>query len=61
MGFRSDVIEKQLDHQERDQTRASYNHADYFEERRKMMQSWADYLDGLKEVSNLVSIFQATT
>ncbi len=56
MGFRSDVIEKQLDHQERDRTRASYNRADYFEERREMMQTWADYLDGLKHGDNVVPI-----
>jgi integrase len=59
MGFRSDVIEKQLDHQERSRTRASYNHAEYFEERRDMMQAWADYLDGIKEVSNIVAINKA--
>ena len=59
MGFRSDVIEKQLDHQERNQTRASYNHADYFDERRQMMQAWADYLDQMKEVDNIVSLFTA--
>jgi integrase len=47
MGFRPDVIERQLAHQERDKTRASYNQAIYLPERRVMMQTWADYLDGL--------------
>jgi hypothetical protein len=61
MGFRSDVIEKQLDHQERDESRASYNHADYMEERRQMMQAWADYLDQIKEVDNIVAIFQGAS
>jgi len=59
MGFRSDVIEKQLDHQERNKTRGSYNHADYFEERREMMQAWADYLDGLTASSNVVPLKKA--
>jgi integrase len=59
MGFRSDVIEKQLDHQERDKTRASYNRADYFEERREMMQTWADFLDGLTSGDNVVPIKKA--
>jgi integrase len=45
-GWRPDVIEKQLAHMERDRIRAAYNRADYLEERRKMMQAWADYLDG---------------
>jgi integrase len=43
--FRSDVIERQLAHGERNRVRAAYNHAQYLGERRKMMQWWADYLD----------------
>jgi integrase len=43
-GFRPDVIERQLAHSERNQIRASYNHADYMGERRQMMQAWADFL-----------------
>jgi integrase len=43
-GFRHDAIERQLAHSERNQVRASYNHADYLPERRKMMQAWADFL-----------------
>lgn len=46
-GFRSDVIERQLAHQERNQVRASYNHAQYMDERRIMMQVWADMIDDL--------------
>ncbi len=45
-GFMPDVIERQLAHCERNQVRAAYNHAQYLPERRKMMQWWADYLDG---------------
>ena len=48
-GFTPDVIERQLAHTERNQVRAAYNHAQYLPERRKMMQWWADYLDGLRE------------
>lgn len=47
-GFRSDVIERQLAHAERNKVRASYNHAQYLPERREMMQWWADYLDSIK-------------
>ena len=46
-GFRADVIERQLAHDERNTVRAAYNHAQYLPERRKMMQWWADYLDGV--------------
>ncbi len=45
-GFHADVIERQLAHGERNKVRAAYNHAQYLPERRKMMQWWADYLDG---------------
>jgi integrase len=48
-GFKHDVIERQLAHGERDKVRAAYNHAQYLPERRKMMQWWADYLDGAAE------------
>jgi len=46
--FRSDVIERQLAHGERNSVRASYNHAEYLPERREMMQFWADFLDEIK-------------
>jgi integrase len=43
-----DAIERQLAHSEKDQVRAAYNRANYLDERRRMMQWYADYLDGLK-------------
>lgn len=48
MGWAPDVIERQLAHAERNKVRAAYNRASYLAERRKMMQSWADYLDNLR-------------
>lgn len=48
-GFPPDVIERQLAHCERNKVRAAYNHAQYLPERRRMMQWWADFLDGLKQ------------
>ena len=47
MGFRSDVIERQLAHQEQNAVRAAYNRAEYLVERRAMMIHWADYLGAL--------------
>ena len=47
MGFRPDVIERQLAHRERNAVRASYNRAEYLSERRAMMEYWADQLDVL--------------
>ena len=42
------MIERQLSHAERNRIKAAYNRAQHLPERRKMMQSWADYLDSLK-------------
>lgn len=53
-GYPPDVIELQLAHQERNEVRAAYNRAQRLEERRKMMQSWADYLDQLRLGTNVV-------
>ena len=53
MGWTPDVIERQLAHVERNSVRAAYNHAEYLDERRKMMQFWADYLDKLEADSPL--------
>lgn len=48
LGFRVDVIETQFAHKEPDSVRLAYNRAQYMEERRKMMQDWADWLDAIR-------------
>jgi integrase len=55
-GYHPDLIELQLAHAERNQARAAYNKAQRLPERRKMMQAWADYLDGLRAGANVVPI-----
>lgn len=47
-GYDSDWVERQLTHGDPDKIRGIYNKATYLEERRKMMQDWADFLDGLR-------------
>ena len=42
-----DAIERQLAHAEENETRGAYNYAEHLPERRRMMQSWADYLSDL--------------
>lgn len=60
VGFRADVIERQLAHAERNKVRASYNQAEYLEERRTMMQQWADLTDEMaKYESNVAPIKRA--
>lgn len=54
MGYDPDVIERQLAHKERDAIRAAYHRTEYREDRRAMLQAWADYLDGLKTGAEVV-------
>ena len=54
-GWESEFIERQLAHAERNKVKASYNHAMYLEQRREMMQWWADFLDGLESKSDQAS------
>jgi integrase len=49
-----DAIERQLAHQEQDEVRAAYNHAEFWDERVRMMRWWADYLDDLRTVGRVI-------
>jgi integrase len=53
MGFRPDLIEAQLAHVEENRVRAAFNHARYSEERRELMQSWADFADAVRQSGQL--------
>lgn len=54
MGYRGDWIEKQLAHEERSRSRASYNHAVYLEDRRRMLQDWAELIDEMSRAATNV-------
>lgn len=54
-GFNADAIERQLAHRASG-VRATYNAAEYLPERRRMMQHWADYLDGLKTGADVIPL-----
>lgn len=54
--YRKDAIEAQLAHKDKNEVRSSYNHADYIEERREMLQDWSNYLDSLKQGADVVPI-----
>ena len=61
LGYRSDWIEKQLAHSEPKQSRASYNHAIYLEERRGMLQGWADLIDDMTNPGSKVLLINRAT
>lgn len=56
LGFAPEVIEHQLGHRVPDALGAAYNRTKFLEERRTMMQAWADYLDRLKAGAEVVPI-----
>lgn len=58
-GYNRDWIERQLAHGDADEMRDTYNHATYLEQRRDMMQAWADSIDALCAGANVVSIKRA--
>lgn len=53
---RPDFIEHQLAHAVRDPNGRAYNRTAHLDERKKMMQLWADYLDGLKAVAKVIPL-----
>ena len=54
-GYNRDWIERQLAHGDENEIRAIYNKAEYLDQRRGMMQDWADYLDGLQNNRKVVT------
>lgn len=54
MGYRPDVIERQLAHTEKNAVRAAYHRSQYLEERTTMMQAWADFLDAQRVGAKVV-------
>ena len=55
-GFKPDIIETALAHKDENETRGAYNHAQYLEERRQMMQWWSDYLEGVEQGAQVIPI-----
>lgn len=53
-GYNSDWIEIQLAHADKNNTRGTYNHAQYLDGRREMLQWYADYMDNLEHGGNVV-------
>ena len=51
LGYPKDFIEKQLAHKDGNSIRAAYNHAEYLEQRRSMIQEWAGWLDARREAA----------
>lgn len=48
LGYRHEVIDRQLAHAHRNSVDAAYDRSQFIEDRRKMMQEWGDYIHSLK-------------
>lgn len=49
LGYRHEVVDRQLAHAPRNKIDAAYDRAQFLPDRRKMMQEWADYLDDIQK------------
>ncbi len=56
---RPDFVEHQLSHAVKDPNGRAYNRTAHLAERRKMMQTWSDYLDGLKGGAKVIPMRKA--
>lgn len=54
LGVDEAVIEAQLAHAVRDSLGRAYNRTEFVEQRRAMMQTWADYLDKLRDGATVI-------
>ncbi|MBC3870298.1 tyrosine-type recombinase/integrase [Undibacterium oligocarboniphilum] len=54
LGYRHETVDRQLAHAQKDKIASAYDRAQFLDERKKMMQHWADYLDGMMNNSNVV-------
>lgn len=48
LGYRHEVVDRQLAHAPQSMVQRAYDRAQFLDERRKMMQDWADYIDELE-------------
>ncbi|MFI2817976.1 tyrosine-type recombinase/integrase [Vreelandella piezotolerans] len=59
LGYPEQYIEQQLAHKVKDSNGRAYNRTTHLEQRREMLQSWADYLDALRDgAGNVVPIYK---
>ena len=48
LGYRHEVVDRQLAHTPKNKIDKAYDRAQFLDERTKMMQEWADYIDSLR-------------
>lgn len=56
MDYRHEVIDRQLAHGHRNKVTAAYDRAQFLDDRREMMQDWADYLDAAVHENKVIAV-----
>lgn len=51
LGYRHEVVDRQLAHAPKDKVASAYYRAKFLDERKLMMQAWADYLQAVESES----------
>jgi integrase len=54
LGYRHETVDRQLAHAQKDKIASAYDRSKFLDERKKMMQHWADYTDGLLAGANVL-------
>ena len=57
LGYRHEVVDRQLAHAQKDKVATAYDRAQFLAERRAMMQAWADFIDGIATGTVVVGSF----
>ncbi|MDR3560907.1 MAG: integrase arm-type DNA-binding domain-containing protein [Negativicutes bacterium] len=56
LDYRHEVVDRQLAHAPANKVDAAYDRAKFLDERRKMMQEWADYLDNVAQTGKVIHV-----
>lgn len=54
LGYRHEVVDRQLAHAHRNAVDAAYDRAQFLDERKKMMQEWANYIDAVASEGKVI-------
>lgn len=54
LGYRHEVVDRQLAHAQKDKIASAYDRAQFLDDRKKMMQAWADYIDSLRNGAQVI-------
>lgn len=60
LGYRHEVVDRQLAHAHKSKIDRAYDRAQFLDERREMMQEWADFMDTVADSSGKVVKFRKT-